>query len=427
MKYIGQRIKELRKANLLTQQELADGIVTRGYISQIEKYSIRPSYDILEKLAKRLNCKVEDFFEEPTNEDLILVNWKKDIHNAEEKVESGKIEQAEKIIDKLTYDKTTEDEDNYDYGLLLWIKGTISDKKRNWKEAEDYFKRSIKIFSNGDHVKEHIRSLDSLANVYLKLEQTRTALNMLNEAYNLLLSHQIGGLLKISLLVSLGITHGKLGEYHSSIRILKEALQINQATHTNFKSGHIFMTLGICHRRLQEWKDSEKSYQLALKFFDIFEDISNKAGTYTNLGVLYRYLNEYDKSIEHLLNAVDLFKKIDQIEKILNVKFELAYSLFLNNELEETVTYCKQILTENHTLSKGKALLLLGDVEAKRKNHSAALAHYKAAEILFKDSDSIDYLHKALSKIADIYYILEDYEKAAHYYNQIKLFHDEHY
>ncbi|MGR5878339.1 helix-turn-helix domain-containing protein [Bacillus pacificus] len=34
---LGQRIKELRKQKKLTQEKLADGIITRSYLSQIEK------------------------------------------------------------------------------------------------------------------------------------------------------------------------------------------------------------------------------------------------------------------------------------------------------------------------------------------------------------------------------------------------------
>ncbi|MBY8911006.1 helix-turn-helix domain-containing protein, partial [Salinicoccus roseus] len=61
---IGQRIKEIRNNNNLTQEELADGIISRTYLSLIEKGSVHPSTNVLIKLSERLNCSVNDFMQE---------------------------------------------------------------------------------------------------------------------------------------------------------------------------------------------------------------------------------------------------------------------------------------------------------------------------------------------------------------------------
>ncbi|NIA61166.1 helix-turn-helix transcriptional regulator [Bacillus pacificus] len=49
---IGEQIKSLRKKAKLTQQDLAEGIITRSYLSQIEQGSVQPTYEVLEKFAK---------------------------------------------------------------------------------------------------------------------------------------------------------------------------------------------------------------------------------------------------------------------------------------------------------------------------------------------------------------------------------------
>ncbi len=52
---IGSKIKQLRKKRKMTQQELSDGIITRGMLSRIESDSALPSMQTLQALADRLH------------------------------------------------------------------------------------------------------------------------------------------------------------------------------------------------------------------------------------------------------------------------------------------------------------------------------------------------------------------------------------
>lgn len=61
---IGQRIKEIRHNSNLTQEELSQGIISRTYLSLIEKGTVQPSTNVLIKLSERLNCSVDDFLNE---------------------------------------------------------------------------------------------------------------------------------------------------------------------------------------------------------------------------------------------------------------------------------------------------------------------------------------------------------------------------
>lgn len=63
-KLLGRRIQELRKANNLKQEELAEviNIATRN-LSNIETGRCFPSPENIEKIAKALNCKIKDLFD----------------------------------------------------------------------------------------------------------------------------------------------------------------------------------------------------------------------------------------------------------------------------------------------------------------------------------------------------------------------------
>jgi transcriptional regulator with XRE-family HTH domain len=61
----GIRIKELRKQNGLSQEKLANiAEIDRTYLPTIEKGERNVSIEVVERLAKALNVKVKDLFDE---------------------------------------------------------------------------------------------------------------------------------------------------------------------------------------------------------------------------------------------------------------------------------------------------------------------------------------------------------------------------
>ena len=72
---IGERIKDLRQALELTQEELADRCeLTKGYISQLENDLTSPSIATLIDILSALGTNLKDFFSESENEEKISFN-----------------------------------------------------------------------------------------------------------------------------------------------------------------------------------------------------------------------------------------------------------------------------------------------------------------------------------------------------------------
>lgn len=97
---IGQRIKEIRNNNNLTQEELADGIISRTYLSLIEKGSVHPSTNVLIKLSERLNCSVNDFMQEVSHFRYNDVEILREIAYYEQKIESDDYQSVISFIEK---------------------------------------------------------------------------------------------------------------------------------------------------------------------------------------------------------------------------------------------------------------------------------------------------------------------------------------
>lgn len=70
---IGNKIRDLRHRNGLTQQELADRTeLTKGYISQLERGQVAPSVATLLDLIECLGMTASDFFKEAEEEQIVF-------------------------------------------------------------------------------------------------------------------------------------------------------------------------------------------------------------------------------------------------------------------------------------------------------------------------------------------------------------------
>ena len=97
---IGQRIKEIRHNNNLTQEELAQGIISRTYLSLIEKGNVQPSTNVLIKLSERLNCTVDDFLNDISNFEHHDVEILKELSYQEYQLKEGNYEVVGHFIEK---------------------------------------------------------------------------------------------------------------------------------------------------------------------------------------------------------------------------------------------------------------------------------------------------------------------------------------
>ena len=72
---IGQKLKELRIAKNLTQEELADRAeLSKGFISQLERDLTSPSISTLVDILQCLGTSLKDFFQEESDEQIVFGN-----------------------------------------------------------------------------------------------------------------------------------------------------------------------------------------------------------------------------------------------------------------------------------------------------------------------------------------------------------------
>ncbi|MDP5275944.1 helix-turn-helix domain-containing protein [Chengkuizengella axinellae] len=414
---IGQRIKELRKQSKLTQQELAKDIITRSYLSQIEKGMVQPSYEVLEKLSKRLNCSVEDLYKTVENKDMLLSQMKREIKSAENYIITNSFDKIEQMIQKEDYFKK-EGLNHYDKGILNWVHGKYYEKKRDFNHAITYYNESITELELGNHTNEMLRSLDSIGYVYSQSNQNEKALLVLTKAHRIMIYDQIHGVLRVSLLSNLGVVHGKLKEYYSAINFLEEARELNEKIESYYKAGDIYMALGVCYMELNRHEEAKKSYEKALKYFKLNENKFQEAGTYTNLGILSIYQDNYNQAKLYLNTAINTYNKIKaEGSLVMNAQVELGRVYYLQKEYDQGISLCKDIIAMDAVNKpKAQAYELLGDIYNRLLNSELSLEYYKKAK------EIINFNHpeykRVCKKIGDVYYLLNEYQKASDVYKE---------
>ena len=70
---IGKKLRELRKQNDLTLEDLASrSELTKGFLSQLERDLTSPSVATLENLLEALGTNLKDFFSEDEDEQIVF-------------------------------------------------------------------------------------------------------------------------------------------------------------------------------------------------------------------------------------------------------------------------------------------------------------------------------------------------------------------
>jgi len=149
---IGEKIKELRVRNNLTQEELADRCeLTKGFISQLERDLTSPSISTLIDILECLGTNLKDFFSDEVEEKIVF--HKEDVFETENEelryvlswiVPNSQKNLMEPIkVDLLPGGKTKEDypHEGEEFGYVL--KGNIilyiGNEKYKVKKGESFY------------------------------------------------------------------------------------------------------------------------------------------------------------------------------------------------------------------------------------------------------------------------------------------------
>lgn len=411
MSSIGTKFKNIRKQKKLTQAELAEGLVNRSYISQIEKGTVVPSYKTVVLLAERLGESVSYFVENQEIELFSITDLQKKIKSAQVHLELNDINKMKKIIFEIKVEDLFK-LDEHEKGLYYCMLGEIFLFQEEWQESINYLMTGKTCIENSEDERTLIKCLNSLSKALMNIGNIEEALEVLNEANDLVIKNQFNDVLKIEVLLNLAVCHGRIGEFRSAIRSCKEAVSINQMTNNNYKSGEIFMTLGICYKKSGDLNKAKEFYLKAVSFFEIFESNYNKAGTLINLGILFRERQEYNTAINYIEEAKEIFQELEDQYQVSNCLVEIVrtyVSLKKFFEAKELSFKTLKVMGEDFPPLRKQIYELLSDISLNKSELKCALSYLSKAEELIQTNPD----YNLMVKKARIYLELKEYKVAA--------------
>ncbi|WP_232698350.1 helix-turn-helix domain-containing protein [Brevibacillus daliensis] len=391
--HVGKRLRHFRKNLRMTQEELAVGICNRSYVSQIEKGNVIPSPEILDQLAKRLQTDLKELWTESEAQlgfsEVEIQNALRHIVN---RLEANDMEISRKWLFKLKGQQLRPQ----DQTVYLWAKAELAQYDQRFEDVGELLLNSIQIAREVDDPISLVRSLQSLGYFYGMTRQAKKAIPLLNEALQVVNRYEIGGLLRISLLYTSAKMHGNLEEYYSAIELLNQAVSLNEAYGTMYKSAHIYMGLAICHLHLQNFEHAETYNLLALEVLQIIPDEKLIANTYNNLGILYRVTSRHEQAEVYLLKSLEILQKLDQKHWTNNATSELAQLYKDMGQIIKARDLCESIITNKttpHLLAETN--LTYAEILAECDEHAQALYHLEQALAYFSEEQLDQYAVKS--------------------------------
>jgi len=396
--HVGKKLRHIRKNMRITQEELADGICNRSYVSQIEKGNVVPSPEILEQLAKKLNTDLKDLWEEVVNPGFTQVEIQNALRHVVNRIDENDWEIARKWLFKLNGLQLSPPEQC----MYLWAKAEIQRYDKRLEDVENLYKQCIELARGLDNPTPLIRALNSLGFYYCQELQPVAAVPLLNEARQLATRFEISGLVYISVLYTSAMMHGRLEEYYSAIEYYKQAERLNIAHGTMYKSCQIFMGLAICYRHLKQYEEAEKYNFRALEVLRFLPNPQLEAAIYNNLGIYYAEINNLSLAEEYLQKALALQRSNFWKN---NSSVELAKVYRLQARLEEAAELCENVLKENDSeFIAAEAQLGLANILNDQEKVEQALDHLENALAYFireNNKSSMLKCYQALVKISN--------------------------
>ena len=186
--------------------------------------------------------------------------------------------------------------------------GRISQEKREWQQAEEYYKESLKIdkeFKNRGPQASTLHNLGYLAQEQRKWEQAeeyyREAL-VIKKEFNYLHSqaytyHQQGNMAL------------EKQEWQQAEEYYRKALEIYGKFTNRYSQAGIYNNLGIVAQKQQEWQQAEQYYRKALAIKKEFKNRYPQASTYHQLGEVAREQQEWQQAEQCYRKALEIFKE----------------------------------------------------------------------------------------------------------------------
>jgi len=356
---LGDRMRQLRISQGLTQTALAGERFSKEYVSQIERGKTRPNVETIEWLAGRLGV---------------------DVRFLELGASSQELERVE--------------------GAIARAEGGL--------EANRHAEAVDAIVALGEAVHAvaapelELRALlaESWGRMYLG--EVRAAVEILERARALAEGRSFDDVHRADVLYRLGCCRFKLSSVSTAIALLTEAFRLASASShpCDRLKAHILEWRSRCYRHLRDWAAAQEDVEIALEFAEALNDRHTIAHTYFQASVLAERTGHWVLARSYAERAKAQYEEIADSVNVGKLLNNLGGLNFLLGKPEEAISHLKEAfrvaLEVNSPTDAAYAVSSLAQVHQRiGKNELAEEQARKALELLAGREDLIDEIGNA--------------------------------
>ncbi|HEY9289200.1 MAG TPA: tetratricopeptide repeat protein [Candidatus Dormibacteraeota bacterium] len=275
MNPVGQRLREARLARGLTQQQLAMGLATKGFISQVERDRATPSLAKLRLLAERLSLPLAALTGDQTPLDLTYLK-----KGAVLALNAREPERALRLVEEAAPLATTANE----RAELLRLKGRAFDDSGRLEDALRAHQEAAAT-APPDDPELNALIYAEIGNVLNQQEQFNAAVEAGLRALNWLdRLRTTDPALRARVLTNLGRSNYGLGQIHRSHAFFQEALAAATDAESLYRIANAHMALGVSARATGDLQAAVEHSNRALEIWRRIDDERVANRVLNNLG-----------------------------------------------------------------------------------------------------------------------------------------------
>ncbi|MBX6395191.1 MAG: helix-turn-helix domain-containing protein [Alicyclobacillaceae bacterium] len=402
---LGQKIRQARQARGLTQQALADGIVTVSMVSQIESDRAMPSYKVLRALAERLEMPLEHFLTDLARQTRQNALYKV----ARGKIEAGLFDQAVPILQELL-----EEEDLY---VPRWkVKMDLAEcrsRQGEWECAETILEEVVDDLDGKGELRATVQCLDRLAQVRLHLRRLSLAIYHWEKACELMGGdvHLFGSLFA-EVHYHLGIGYARAGRLEEASKAMAKAFSAVQSDPVETAK----ITLHLAEV-LHVLGDDRKACQYAERAMNLFEHMRQRK-LYLDIKALYAWYygssGKIRDSMGMLRECAEEYRASGQWDEWVRTCLRMALLQYRDGRREEAEGMCRETLNSAPRRSEDEAQLrsLYGRILAEKGDLDGAVAQMETAVDLWRARGDMEQLSDTYADLVELYRKRGDFVRA---------------